>query len=474
MQAKAIGVNPLGTEKIGKLLIKYSVPATIGILVSALYNIVDQIFIGQGIGLLGNAATNVAFPIVTMCTAIALLLGVGGAVNFNLSLGANNTTRAKNVLGTSIFLLATSGIVFAIIVALFLNPLLNVFGATIQIFDLAHTYTIITTIGIPFLIFSSGASPLIRADGSPMYSMIAVLLGAVVNMILDPILIFGLDMGIAGAAIATVIGQVISTIAVLYYMRKFKSVSLQKKDFKVHFDVIKSILALGAGACFFNLTLTAFQITMNNVLRHYGSQSIYGAEIPLAVVGVISKVNVILVAFTLGISQGAQPIFGFNYGAKQYDRVKALFKIASITILSISLIAEILFQVFPRQIVSIFGSGSELYYEFAINYFRIFMLFTITNGMMPLAGNFFSSIGKAASGIFISLVRQVIVLIPLIIILPIYMGINGVMYAGPIADFLTIFVVASLVIREFKHMNMLEKTVKEKSELEFKFQEKAA
>lgn len=447
--------NPLATEKVGKLLIKFAVPAVMSFLVNALYNIVDQIFIGQGVGMLGNAATNVAFPLTTICTATALLLGVGSASNFNLEMGAGRKEEAGKIAGCGISLMAVSGILIAVLTGLFLTPLMKAFGATEQVFPLAATYTGITLFGFPFVIFSTGCSQLIRADGSPTYSMICIMSGAILNTILDPIFIFVFNMGIAGAALATVIGQILSALLAIRYLFRFKACKLTPKCLKPSWYYAKKITALGSAACFNQLTMTVVQIAMNNVLTYYGARSLYGSDIPLACVGVISKVNIILIGFFVGIAQGCQPICGFNYGAKNYSRVKETYQKASITTLVIGIAVFICFQLFPRQIISIFGKGSEEYFLFGERYFRIFMFMTFANGIQPLTSNFFTSIGKARHGMLISLTRQIIFLLPFILIFPIFMGIDGVMYAGPIADGISALLAIILVVGEIRKWNTI-------------------
>lgn len=455
--------NPLATEPIGKLIIKFAVPAIISFLVNALYNIIDQIFIGKGVGMLGNAATNIAFPLTTISTAIALLIGIGCASNFNLELGRKNPEKAAKIAGTGITLMAVCGILLTIVVLSFLSPLLYLFGASEQVFSLAKTYTGITGFGLPFIIFTSGMSQLIRADGSPQYSMCCMLSGAILNTLLDPLFIFAFDMGIAGAALATVLGQVVSFVLVCYYFKKFKTISLKKSFLKPKAIYIKAITSLGAASCFNQLAMTVVQIALNNTLTKYGALSSYGSEIPLACVGVISKVNIVFLAFVIGISQGCQPINGFNYGAKNYDRVKKTYKTAAIAITLFSTAVFLIFQFFPRPIVRIFGEGSEEYFHFAEQYFRIFMFLTFLNGIQPITANLFTSIGKAKLGILMSMTRQILFLLPLILIFPIFFGIDGVMYAGPIADFAAALLAFYFVAREMKEMTHLQKMQMEAS-----------
>lgn len=449
--------NPLGYQKESKLLINFAIPCIISMLVTALYNIVDQIFIGQGVGLLGNAATNIAFPLSTTCTAISLLLGIGGASNVSLELGAGDDKKAARSAGNSMTLMAIFGIGLFIVVALFLTPMLKFFGATKDVLPYAETYTRITAIGFPFLIANTGISKLILADGSPKYSMASMLAGAVVNTILDPILIFGFDMGMAGAALATITGQIISFGISLRYTFHFKHIRLSKDCFRLKAAHCRNIFLLGASACFNQIAMTIVQIVMNNTLSHYGALSSYGSEIPLACAGIIAKVNMIFMSVIIGISQGTQPIVGFNYGAMKYGRVKKTFKLAVTAATVLSFIAFLCFQIFPRQIISVFGNGSELYFTFAARYFRIYMFLTLANGIQPVSSNFFTSIGKSRLGVFMSLTRQIIFLLPLIIIFPLFMGIDGVMYAGPIADAAAALVCVVLSVREMKELTQKEK-----------------
>lgn len=448
MNKNSSNLNPLAYEKTSTLIFKFAVPSIISGLVTALYNIVDQIFIGQGIGIVGNATTNVVFPISTLCTALALLLGVGSAANFNLSMGGGDKKKAAGIAGNGVFLMAISGIFLTIAINIFLVPLINLFGASEQVFPLAMTYTRITSIGIPFLIFSVGCSNLIRADGSPGYSMLCTLAGAILNTILDPLFIFTFKMGISGAAFATTIGQIVSAILAAAYLFRFKSIKLKKVHFKPSIKYTFNIMSLGMSASLNQVAMMLVQITMNNVLKHYGSLSKYGPDIPMACVGVITKVNIIYISVVLGISQGCQPIMGYNYGARNYKRVKEAFIQALKSIMVISCIAFLLFQIFPRQIINIFGKGDELYYEFGIRYLKIFMFMTFLNGIQPISSFLFTSIGKAKKGVLISLTRQIFFLLPLIVIFPLLIGIDGVMYAGPIADFAAAILAIFLISKE--------------------------
>lgn len=452
MGETAVQENPLAAERIGKLIAKFAIPAIISMLVSSLYNIVDQIFIGQGVGMLGNAATNIAFPISIICTATALLLGIGSASNYNLESGAGNSKKASQIVGTGLAVLIISGISIGIIVLVFLDPLLHLFGVTPDVLPLAQDYTGITAFGIPFLILTTGGNHLIRADRSPTYSMACMLTGAIINTILDPLFIFGFQWGIKGAAGATVIGQVISGFLVIIYFCKFRNLELTRDMLRPKGAMLKAIASLGLAACINQIAMAIVQITMNNTLRHYGASSVYGTDIPLACVGVISKVNMVFMAICIGISQGCQPIWGFNYGAGRFSRVRKTFMMAFKISLLVGIVFFLCFQFFPRQLVSVFGTGSQEYFRFAERYFRIFMLMTFINGIQPMSSGFFTSIGEARLGIMVSLTRQVIFLLPLILLFPLFMGIDGVMYAGPIADGAAAFVAIGFALRELGRM----------------------
>ena len=449
--------NPLGSEPVSSLLRRFAIPSVIAMLVSALYNMVDQLFIGHSIGVLGNAATNVAFPLSMVCTSIGLLCGIGGAANFNLCMGRREPEHAKSYVGSAISMLAILGVILCVAVQLFLRPMMLLFGATPDVIDYACTYTRITSIGFPFLIITIGGSNLIRADGSPKFSMLCNLVGAIVNTILDPLFIFVFHMGMAGAALATITGQILSFALVVFYLRGFKTLPLSLSDLKPNMACWARIAALGATPAFNQVAMMVVQIVMNNTLTHYGSNSVYGSDIPLACAGIISKVNMLFFSFVIGISQGLQPIVSFNFGAQKYDRVKDAYKKAVFAATAISIVAFLCFQLFPRQIIGIFGSGSEEYLHFAERYFRIFLFFTFLNGIQPVSSNFFTSIGAPKKGIFLSLTRQIIFLLPLLLIFPYLFGIDGVMYTAPIADLAAASVSIVMVVLEFKIMAELQK-----------------
>lgn len=442
--------NPLETESIGKLIVKYSIPAIASSLVNSIYNIVDQIFVGNSIGELGNAATNVSFPLVLVVAALAMTFGVGGSSAFSLYLGSKEENKAKSVAANSMTLMVLTGLVVGIITVIFLKPILIAFGGRGQTLEYSMEYTRIIAIGTPFAMISTGASQLIRADGSPQYAMFSILSGTILNCALDPVLIFGFNMGMSGAAFATVIGQLVSSIMIFLYFRKFKSVSLKAKDYRLKKDSVFRIIKIGIAAGAMQFASTVITIVLNNVLGYYGELSQYGRDIPLACAGIITKVAALFDGVALGIAQSMQPIIGYNYGAKNYNRIKKAFKKVACVILCISAVSFLCFQIFPRQITSIFGGGNELYFEFAERYFRIYLFCTFIVGLQLLCTQFFPSIGKGGIGVFVSLLRRVFLLLPLILILPLFFGIDGVLWAGPIADGLSAVLSLILVRNEMK------------------------
>ena len=448
--------NPLATQKVSSLILKFTIPAIISMMVSSLYNIVDQIFIGQGVGMLGNAATNIAFPVNIICTAVALLLGIGSASNFNLKSGAGQTEVAKNYAGNGLTMLVVCGVIITAVTLGFLTPLMHIFGATEEVLPYAIDYTGITAIGVPFLILTTGGCHLVRADRSPSFSIACMLTGAIINTILDPLFIFAFHWGIKGAAWATVLGQVVSGVMILIYFWKFSKMQLTRHHLMPHMKYLGEITALGMASGINQVAMAIIQITMNNILRKYGAVSDYGADIPIACAGIISKVNMIFMSIGIGISQGCQPIFGFNYGAEKFDRVRETYKKAAWAAIISGIVFFACFQIFPRQIIALFGGGNEAYYRFAERYFRIFMFMTFINGIQPMSSGFFTSIGKAKLGMIVSLTRQILFLLPLILILPVFMGIDGVMYAGPIADLAAAVITIWFVFRQFQDMKQKE------------------
>ncbi len=444
--------NPLGEERIGKLLRQFAVPSIISMLVGSLYNIVDQFFIGQRVGELGNAATNIAFPLSTACLAIALLCGIGGASAFNLAMGSGDAERAGNIMGNAAVMLAVSGIFLCGVTQIFLRPLMHLFGSPDNVLAYAMEYTRITSIGFPFLLLSTGGGHLIRADGRPKITMLCNLTGAVINTVLDAFFVFGLNLGMTGAAGATVIGQVVAGCMAVWFLAHGQTVHLKWENLRVSLKNVKRISVLGMAPCSNQVAMMVVQIIMNQSLKYYGARSVYGESIPIACSGIISKVNMVFMSFVIGISQGLQPIASFNYGAKKYDRVKEGYRKTIAIGAGLSVAAFILFQIFPRQIISLFGEGSEAYYQFAVRYFHIFLFFTFVNFMQPITSNFFTAVGMPKKGSFLALTRQIIFLLPLLLIFPLFFGIDGIMYAGPVADCMAAVVSVFMVKKIYQQL----------------------
>lgn len=445
--------NPLGHEPIGKLMMKFAVPSIVGMLVGALYNIVDQLFIGHAIGTLGNAATNIAFPFTTSCLALALLFGIGGASAFNLNLGKGEKESAPYYVGNAVTMLILCGIALMTVTLLFLEPLLTLFGSPAEVMPYAVEYVKVTALGFPFFLLGTGGGHLMRADGSPGMTMLSNIIGALINVVLDALFVLYFQWGMAGAAWATIMGQFASGMIVLLYLRKFKTAELKKKYFIPSMKYIGAIAAIGMASFFNQLAMMLVQIVLNNSLKHYGALSVYGEAIPIACAGIVMKVNQIFFSIIIGIAQGTQPIESFNYGAKNYKRVKEAYYLASIAGGMISVSSFFLFQFAPGWLLGLFGEGSPEYFEFGIKTFRVMLFFTWLNFLQPITSTFFTSIGKSIKGVFLSMTRQIIFLLPLILLLPRFWGIEGILLSGPVADLLAAIAAVWMVFVEFKKMD---------------------
>ena len=443
----------LEEEKISKLLLKFSVPCVMGLLISAFYNIVDQIFIGNStLGYLGNAATGVSFPVICIANAFAWCVGDGAASYLSICAGRKDTDSAHKSVGTGITVTLLISIVLMLICEVAAVPLMSLFGASNQTLDLAVTYFRIVAAFFPFYLLLNVMNSMIRADGSPQMAMICNLVGAIVNTILDAVFVMVFRWGMAGAAWATIIGQIISAIIVIHYLLHFKTIPLKKEHFYPQIKYIGRTAQIGMASFFNQIAMMLVQIVMNNSLTFYGASSIYGEAIPLACAGIVIKVNQIFFSIVIGLSQGSQPVESFNYGAKKYDRVRKAYRLAALTGVIISIFSFVLFQIFPRQILGLFGTGEPEYFTFGVRFFRIFLFFIWLDALQPITSTFFTSIGKPAKGIFLSLTRQIIFFIPLLLILPRFMGIEGCIYCGPIADFLSAVVTIIMAFLEFKNM----------------------
>ena len=444
--------NILGYEKIGKLIRKFAIPCIISLLVNSLYNIVDQIFIGWGVGYLGNGATNVVFPLTMVCLAFALMFGDGGAAYLSLKLGEKKQKEAAKGVENAITISVIIAVLLCTIYLIFLPQLLNLFGCTENIRPFALSYGWIIVLGLPFMMIGSTLNSIIRADGNPKYAMTSMVAGAILNVILDPIFIFPLNMGVQGAAIATVISQIVTFIINVFYIKKFKSIKIGKEELKPQFQVARKVSALGISSFITQMSIVLVIAFENNLLGKYGAESKYGADIPITVLGIVMKISQILNSIIIGIAAGSQPILGYNYGAEKYDRVKKTLKYVLGLSVIISTIAFILFQTIPDKLISIFGSGNELYMDFACIAFRTYLMLVICNGVQIPSGIFFQAIGKSAKSAILSLSRQILFLIPAMVILGSMFGLIGVLYAGPFADGLAFVISGILIIVEMKKL----------------------
>lgn len=452
--------NILGYEKIGKLIRKFSIPCIISLVVNSLYNIVDQIFIGWGVGYIGNGATNVVFPITMLCLAFALMFGDGSSAYLSLKLGEKNKKEASKGVVNGILISIIVSILLCVIIIGFLPQILNLFGCTDALREDALGYGFYIALGLPFMMIGTTLNSIIRADGSPKYAMTSMVIGAVLNVILDPIFIFVFKMGVEGAAIATSISQFVTFVMNIAYLRKIKSVKIERKDVKLKPSIVGRVSMLGISSFITQMSIVLVMAFENNLLGKYGAESEYGSEIPITVLGIVMKISQILNSIIIGIATGAQPILGYNYGAQNYDRVKKTLKYVLGLSLIVSTIAFLLFQLIPDKLITIFGSGNELYMEFACYAFRTYLMLCICNGIQIPAGIFFQAIGKGIKSAIISLSRQIVFLIPAMVVFGHIFGIHGILYAGPFADGLAFIVASTLLILQVRKFKKAETSIK--------------
>ena len=444
--------SPFATEPIGRLIVKFAVPSVIALLVNSLYNIVDQIFIGWGVGYLGNGATNIVFPITIIALALSMMIGNGGAAYLSLKMGEGEVETAKKGVGNAVTLVTIVSILLAVIFLVWIDPILTLFGATDVLRPFALEYGLIIGAGLPFVMISAAINSMIRADGSPKYAMLSMVIGAIINVILDPVFIFVFQMGVKGAAIATIIGQVASFVVSVLYMPHFKSVQLNKSSFAPCAKVSVNIVIFGLSSFITQFAITIVMALTNNLLAKYGAQSVYGAEIPLTATGIVMKVNQIMIAILLGIATGTQPIIGYNYGAKSYHRVKKALEISLIASEIVSVAAFLIFQFAPMSVVSLFGSEEGLYNEFAVKAFRIFLMLCPLTGFQTIAAVYLQAVGKPVKSAILSLARQIIFFVPTALILPIFLGVEGVLWTGPVADGLAFLLSLAFLLYERNHL----------------------
>lgn len=444
--------SPFATEPIGRLIVKFAVPSVIALLVNSLYNIVDQIFIGWGVGYLGNGVTNIVFPITIIALALSMMIGNGGAAYLSLKMGEGEVETAKKGVGNAVTLVTIVSILLAVIFLVWIDPILTLFGATDVLRPFALEYGFIIGAGLPFMMISAAINSMIRADGSPKYAMLSMVIGAIINVILDPVFIFVFQMGVKGAAIATIIGQVASFVVSVLYMPHFKSVQLNKSNFAPCAKVSVNIVIFGLSSFITQFAITIVMALTNNLLAKYGAQSVYGAEIPLTATGIVMKVNQIMIAILLGIATGTQPIIGYNYGAKSYHRVKKALEISLIASEIVSVAAFLIFQFAPMSVVSLFGSEEGLYNEFAVKAFRIFLMLCPLTGFQTIAAVKMQVMGKPVKSAILSLARQIIFFVPTALILPIFLGVEGVLWTGPVADGLAFLLSLAFLLYERNHL----------------------
>lgn len=461
--------NPLGYERIGKLMLKFAIPSIVSLVFNSIYNMVDQIFIGQKIGYLGNAATNVIFPLTVLGIALSIMFGDGGAAFVSLNLGKDEKEEASKGAANSIMMSSILGVALCVFVLLFLEPLCRILGATDRVISYALEYGGIIAWGLPFTMFAGCGNSLIRADGRPKLSMLSMIVGTVTNIILDPIFIFIFEWGMAGAAWATIIGQILSAVITFVCLLKMKNIHIGKSNLRLNFKVIRRVSGLGISSFITQVAIVIIVTMYNILLTKYGSVSVYGAEIPLAAHGITMKVNQVVMGICMGLASGCQPIMGFNYGAGQFERVKKTILRCIVISMSVMAVATVIYQVFPMSIIRIFGSESKLYNQFAMLSFRIFLLASILDGFHICTGIYFQATGKPVLATITSITRQVIFIIPISITFAALFGVVGVLWAGPVSDTLAFIIAFILMFREMKLLkNKAESSGKEAAQNESK------
>ena len=443
-------------EPIVKLMLKFALPAIAAMVVNSIYNIVDQIFIGQGVGMLGNAATNLTFPLVTISMAIGTMIADGCVAYFSLKLGQRRYDEAALTMGNGIAISLLAGLFITLSMELLLQPVLRLCGGntvSAQTFEYAVEYARITLIGIPFVCVSMTVSSIIRAQGSPRYAMLCNITGCITNIALDAWFVLGLHWGVAGAAWATIIGQVLNFILAIAYIPRLKGIQFRLEYAKLRAKTVFAFLPLGISSFFTQFGSTIVVICMNNLIVAYGAESIYGPDIPLAAQGIVMKVNSIIISVMVGLGIGSQPIVGYNYGARNFRRVKETYLKTIVIGLAVGVVGWACFQLFTQSIVNLFGQESELYNQFALKCFHIFLSVIFLTGFIIPSGIFFQSIGKPTKAMICTLTRQLIYFLPAAFVLGHFMGIEGLLYAGPVGDILASATIAILVAGEIRILN---------------------
>lgn len=455
------------TEPVGTLMARYAVPCIISLLVAALYNVVDQIFIANAsyLGSYGNAANTAVFPLTVVALAVAVMIGDGCCAFVSISLGSGNDRNASDSIGSAVLLSLIAGILLMAVYLIFREPLLQVFGASVneQTLLCSREYLFWLTPGIPFYMFGQVMNPVIRSDGSPRFAMAATLAGAAVNIVLDPIFIFGLQWGMMGAAVATVLGQILTAALSVWYLTRMQAVRLERENFRLHGAVIRRYIPMGICSFLSQISLVAAMAAINNMIRKYGAldpifgQEIY-AQIPMAVVGIVMKFFQIVISVSVGMAVGCIPIVGYNLGADRTDRVRSLFTRLLLCEALTGLIALFIVEFLPGQLITLFGASNEssYYTEFAIRSFRIYLCLMPLACVNKAAFIYLQSLGRALASTLLSMVREVVFGVGLALLLPMIFGLDGVLYSMPAADLLT-FLISAVVIRQTYHW--LQRTV---------------
>ena len=447
------GENPLGVRPVKRLLFSFSIPAIISCLVNSVYNIVDQIFIGQGVGYLGNAATTIAFPLMTIIMAFATLIGSGGSAYAALRLGEGRKREALLTLNNLLVIAIGLGILLAATGLIFLKPILTLFGATETTMPYAIDYTSIVLMGVPFSVISIALSNMARTDGHPRMSMYGILIGAALNTVLDPIYIFVLDCGVKGAAIATITAQFVSTVVLCYYFLRKGNMRFTRRYIKPVGRVWYKIFSLGISSGITSLVACIMQVVMNNSLVYYGNQTEITGDVALSAMGIVMKIAMILASVCIGFGIGAQPILGFNLGAKKYARVRQTYLLAVSIATGSILIGWAVCQLAPHLVLSLFGKENQTFTDFAVRCLRIYLGGIFCAGFQIVSTNYFQATGQPLKASLLSMLRQLILLIPLLLILPLFFGLNGLLYAGPCADIGSAVIVALFILPEMRKLN---------------------
>ena len=454
----------LAQEKLGKLMGKYAVPCIISLLVGALYNIVDQIFIANAdyLGSYGNAANTVVFPLTVIALAIAVMIGDGCCAFVSLSLGSGKTADASKSMGNAVTLSIISSLVLTAVYLIFLNPIIAMFGGTVneETYHHSQEYFFYISLGIPFYMFGQAMNPVIRSDGSPKFAMVSTLAGAILNIILDPIFIFIFKWGMMGAAVATVLGQIVTAVLAVWYLLHTKTIKLSRKDLLPDWKIVGKTLSLGLCSFLSQISLVAAMAAINNMIRKYGaldaifSQETY-AQIPMAVVGIVMKFFQIVISIVVGMAAGCIPIVGFNMGARRPDRVKSLFTRLLICEACVGLVAFVIVEFFPRQLIAIFGAANEsVYYtDFAIKAFRIYLCMVVFACINKAAFIFLQAMGKAVASTALSMIREIVFGVGFALVLPLFFGLDGVLYSMPVSDVLTLVISAIIIAHTYKQLS---------------------